>query len=300
MTSPVLWQIAVQCPPEYEPTVAVTLTRLFQLPASSYTAIDPPLATISVYSPSRPGSRTAVATRVVDALRQRQVSGPDPIQCRVSIRRLPNRDWTRSWQRHFKPLVFDRSLLVLPPWIPGNPIPGQKKVVLDPGLSFGTGHHPTTAFCLRQLARLQRRPGRWSLLDLGCGSGILAIAAAKLGYRPVEAIDADPIAVRIASSNARRNRVQHRVTIRQLDIRRLPLRPKFKFDVICANLNADLLLAHGSRIVQQLAAGGHLVLAGILISEFPTIERRFTDLGLQLDSQHRRKEWHSGLFQAPG
>jgi ribosomal protein L11 methyltransferase len=299
MTSPVLWQIAVQCPPEHEPAVAATLTELFQLPASSYTAVNPPLATISVYSPSRPGSRIAVSTRIIDALQQRQASGPYPTACRVSIRRLPNRDWITFWKRHFKPLVIDRSLLVLPPWIRRNPIPGQKKVVLNPGLSFGTGHHPTTAFCLRQVARLHRRPLRSSLLDLGCGSGILAIAAAKLGYRPVEAIDADPVAVRIASTNARRNRVQNRVAIRELDIRRLPHRPQFRFDVVCANLSADLLLAHGSRIVHQLDTGGHLVLAGILTAEFPTIERRFTDLGLRLIAQQSGKEWHSGLFRDP-
>jgi ribosomal protein L11 methyltransferase len=299
MTCPVLWQIAVESPPEHESAVADILTELFQLPASSYTAVDPPLATISVYSPNRPGSQIAVAARIIDAIQQRQARSQNPIPFRVSIRRLPNRDWTAFWKGHFKPLVIDRSLLVLPPWIRRRPKQGQKRVVLNPGLSFGTGHHPTTAFCLRQLARLHRRPGRSSLLDLGCGSGILAIAAAKLGYRPVEAIDADPVAVRIASTNARRNRVQHRVAIRQQDLRRLLHRPQVKFDVVCANLTADLLLSQGSRIVHQLQTGGYLVLAGILTSEFPTIERCFTDLGLQLDAQQSGQEWHSGLFRDP-
>jgi ribosomal protein L11 methyltransferase len=300
MISPGLWQIAVQAPPEYEPAVAAALSHLFQLPASSYTAVAPPLATISVYCPNRPGTKTAVAARLHAALAELHKPGQMPICCRVNVRRLPNRDWTTFWKRHFKPIAIGRKLLVIPPWIQPHSAHGQNIVVLNPGLSFGTGHHPTTAFCLRQVARLHRRNRPRSLLDLGSGSGILAIAAAKLGYRPIEAIDTDPVAVRVASTNARRNRVSHRILIRQQDIRQLPQRPGARFDVVCANLSADLLLAHGLRIVRQLEPAGALVLAGILNAEFSAVESRFTDLGLHLVKQQRGGEWQSGMFFMPG
>jgi ribosomal protein L11 methyltransferase len=297
--SPGLWQIAVQSPPEHESTVAAALSDLFQLPASSYTAFAPPLATVSVYCPTRPGTQTIVAARIHRALNQLQEPGQSSICCRVSVRRLPNRDWTTFWKRHFKPIAIGRKLLVIPPWLPRRTTPGQKVVVLNPGLSFGTGHHPTTAFCLRQVVRLQQRAQPRSFLDLGSGSGILAIAAAKLGYHPIEAVDSDPVAVRVASSNARRNRVSHHLLIRQQDIRRLPQRPGSRFDVVCANLSADLLLVHGPRIVRQLQPGGALVLAGILVSEFPAVQALFTDLGLRLEKQQKGAEWHSGLFVGP-
>jgi ribosomal protein L11 methyltransferase len=293
-----LWHIAVQAAPEHEHALAAILAQLFQLPPSSYTAVSPPSTTVSVYCPKPPGSPTAVAARIRAALAEVQTPSPAKIPCRISVRRLPTRDWTAFWQRHFKPITIGRALLILPPWIRRHADPGQKIVVLNPGLSFGTGHHPTTAFCLRQIARLRpRHPSSRSILDLGCGSGILAIAAAKLGYRPVDAMDSDPVAVRIALGNARRNRVEHRVQIRQQDLRRLTPRPKSRFDVVCANLSADLLLAHSRRIAQQLNPTGNLVLAGILTTEFPSIQRQFETLGLSLRTQQTGVEWHSALFQ---
>ena len=136
-------------------------------------------------------------------------------------------DWAESWKRHFKPIEIGDALLVKPSWSKRRPRKNQAVVILDPGLSFGTGQHPTTAFCLREIVRLKlaKERGRLarefktrhhadepsalqSFLDIGTGSGILAIAAAKLGYQPVHAFDFDAEAVRIARANARANRVQ--------------------------------------------------------------------------------------------
>ena len=129
-------------------------------------------------------------------------------------------------------------------------------VILDPGLSFGTGQHPTTLFCLRQLARCRRRGVRQSLLDIGCGSGILAIAAAKLGYSPVLALDNDPEAVRASRRNIKRNNV--RVEVRRADLTRLPLATRRRYDVICANLICDLLAGEGEKIRHWLKPGGEI------------------------------------------
>src|SRR5262249_55485078 len=152
---------------------------------------------------------------------------------------------------------------------------GQATVVLDPGLSFGTGQHPTTAFCLEQLVTRRVRGQPQSLLDLGTGSGILAIAAAKLGYVPIRAVDCDAEAVRTARGNACRNRLSHQVRFLQQDVAKLPDRQSKKYSIVCANLLAPLLLAERRRILGQLENSGVLIAAGILKTEFSQLQRAF-------------------------
>ena len=168
--------------------------------------------------------------------------------------------------------------------------------MLDPGLSFGTGQHPTTAFCLRELVRHRKIGARRSFLDIGTGSGILAIAAAKLGYSPVHAFDFDPEAVRVARANARANGVHKKLRIAREDVTKLPIHPARQYDLICANLISTLLIAERRRIVAQLHRGGTLVLAGILKSEFSQVQKVFAELGLKLAARKIENEWCSGSF----
>ena len=165
---------------------------------------------------------------------------------------------------------------------------------MDPGLSFGTGQHPTTLFCLQQLARFRRRGEEQSFLDIGCGSGILAIAAAKLGYSPVAAIDHDPEAVRASRDNIQRNKV--RVEVRRADLTRLPLVPRRRYDVICANLISDLLMNEAERIRNLLKPGGKLVTAGAMHREFHEVTRKLQRFNLTLEASSVDKEWKSGQF----
>jgi ribosomal protein L11 methyltransferase len=169
-------------------------------------------------------------------------------------------------------------------------------VVLDPGLSFGTGQHPTTAFCLEQLVARRSSKERQSLLDLGTGSGILAIAAAKLGYKPISALDFDAEAVRVARVNARRNRVADRIRFSRRDLTRMPRRAGRTYAVVCANLLADLLLAERERILARLQPVGLLVLAGILKTEFAAVQAAYEAAGLRLVASRAEKEWRSGGF----
>jgi ribosomal protein L11 methyltransferase len=169
-------------------------------------------------------------------------------------------------------------------------------IVLDPGLSFGTGRHPTTAFCLRQLVA-SRRPGKaQSCLDIGTGSGLLAIAAAKLGYAPVDAFDFDPQAISVARANARRNRVSAKVRFRRQDLTRRPCRSAQKYDLVCANLVSNLLLSEMKRILARLRQDGVLVVAGILRGEFAAVQRAFAAAGLRLMASRAEDEWRSGAF----
>jgi ribosomal protein L11 methyltransferase len=215
---------------------------------------------------------------------------------KVTIAKMRREDWAESWKRHFKPIEIGHALLVKPSWSKKLPRKNQAVVILDPGLSFGTGQHPTTAFCLRELARCGKKEAGWSFLDIGTGSGILAIAAAKLGYAPVHAFDFDPDAVRIARANARANGVHNQLRIVRRDVTKLPIQPVRQYDLICANLISTLLIAGRRRIAAQLKRGGRLVLAGILKSEFSQMQKIFAELGLKLAAKKIENEWCSGSF----
>ena len=183
-------------------------------------------------------------------------------------------------------------------------------MILDPGLSFGTGQHATTSFCLHQIVAAVCRPSQAakrspsaatkSFLDIGTGSGILAIAAAKLGYKPVRAFDFDPEAVRVARANARVNHVEPKLKIARGDVTKLPIHPAQQYDLVSANLISNLLIAERKKIAAQLRPAGILILAGILKSEFGEVQKFYEDLGLKLVSAKSKREWRSGAFRFAG
>ncbi|MFM8879786.1 MAG: 50S ribosomal protein L11 methyltransferase, partial [Verrucomicrobiota bacterium] len=195
------------------------------------------LSTVSVYGEVETRDVAAIKRRLREGLRALAADGIDIGPGRIQIKKVPARDWSESWKRHFKPLDLGPRLLVKPTWSRRNPKKGQALVVLDPGLSFGTGQHATTRFCLEQLVGL-RNPGAGpqSMLDVGTGSGILAIAAVKLGYQPVAAFDFDPDCVRVSNENAGLNGVSKVLTVTQDDITRVPRKSRQRYSVVCANL----------------------------------------------------------------
>jgi ribosomal protein L11 methyltransferase len=216
---------------------------------------------------------------------------------RISISRVPKEDWAESWKRHFKPFIVGSALLVKPSWSQRKPIRNQQVVVIDPGLSFGTGQHPTTRFCLQQLVNARDPHSRQSFLDVGTGSGILAIAAAKLEYAPVEAFDFDPAAVRVAKENANKNRV--RVNIRPGDITK-PGHTTPKYDVICANLTADLLASCARTLKSLLKSDGLLLLAGILRAQMPEVLQHYEKIGFLPQTTAIDGEWASLVLHKRG
>lgn len=225
-----------------------------------------------------------------------KASGIDPAPAGISIRKVPARDWAESWKRHFKPVSIGRKLLVKPTWNRKKPAPGQALVLLDPGLSFGTGQHATTRFCLQELVDVRDADRPQSLLDAGMGSGILALAGVALGFGPVEGFDFDPDCVRTAGENAALNGMTDKVTFEHADVTRLPKRPKRRFDVVCANLMADLLVLVAPVLVNRVAPGGRLILAGILTTQFPAVEEAFAKLGWRRLHDCVEREWKSGSF----
>jgi len=217
----------------------------------------------------------------------------------VALARVRREDWAESWKRHFKPIEIGATLLVKPSWSRRRAKSGQATVVLDPGLSFGTGQHATTRFCLRQLTRFRNRRVSQAFLDVGTGSGILAIAAAKLSYGPVSALDYDAEAVAIACVNARRNGVERLIRFYRKDITKPRRKSRRRYTVICANLIANVLLSARDWICERLAPGGVVIVAGILKAEFRQVRVAYEAKGVRLVAQRIEKEWCSASFKRP-
>jgi ribosomal protein L11 methyltransferase len=174
--------------------------------------------------------------------------------CQVlGVAPVPDQDWVRLTQSQFAPVEITPEFWIVPTW--HEPPPHARQVIrLDPGLAFGTGTHPTTRMCLRWIA--QHAPLGQRVLDYGCGSGILAIAAARFGAASIDAVDIDPAAVQSAQANARANGVQLRAGLP--DVARGP------YQVVLANILATPLKVLAPLLCAHVAAGGWLVLAGIL------------------------------------
>ncbi len=217
---------------------------------------------------------------------------------RLQIRAIPREDWAESWKRNFQRLRLTRRIVIRPPWDPEPSAKGECVVTLEPGLSFGTGQHGTTQACLVFLDRLQRRHPRASVLDIGCGSGILAITAAKLGFSPVSAFDCDPDAVRIARENAAANNVADRIDFRTADL--ASFEPAETAGIVLANVLAPVLVEHAARVTAACSPRGRLVLSGILVRQYPDVRRAYEAAGCRELKAQERAGWLTGCFERRG
>ena len=254
--------------------------------ASAYHDFETGQTTVSAFIVDQGAFRQG-KLRILEGLRLIQECGLTPVRPRLTFRKVRHEDWAESWKRHFKPLEIGRRLLIKPSWSRRRAKAGQAVMILDPGLSFGTGHHPTTAFCLSELARCASKKTGSGFLDAGTGSGILAIAAAKLGFSPVDAFDYDLDALRVARANGQRNRVAAKIRFFRRDATKLPI--DRKYPVICANLSTDVLKQAIGRLARCLESGGLLVLAGILKGEFASIQGAAAKAGLRLVRRRNRE-----------
>jgi ribosomal protein L11 methyltransferase len=218
----------------------------------------------------------------------------------VTTRELPD-DWSERWKAFHRPLVLDGAdgprLAVRPPW--EAPIGAPVELVIDPAQAFGTGAHATTRLCLELLVELadgaEGGAARGPLLDLGCGSGVLAIAAAKLGFGPVSAVDFDPLSVEATRANAAANGVT--LAVARCDLRSDPLPAA---PVVLANLLRPLLLDCARRLAEPNApAAPHtLIASGLLTHEADEVAAAFAPLGLRERARRARGEWAALLLAA--
>ncbi len=202
---------------------------------------------------------------------------------------LNEEDWAEAWKVHYQPLRVGQRLLIRPLWIDIEPAPADIEIALDPGMAFGTGAHPTTQLCLEVLEGLIE-PAQ-DVLDLGCGSGILAIAAAKLGARKVLALDIDPIAVDATADNARANGVEDKI-IAECGSLETVLGAARRFDLMIVNILARVIMQLTERGLGEIVRpGGAAIFSGLIDSQLDDVEAALLRTGLQPYARHQRGDW---------
>jgi ribosomal protein L11 methyltransferase len=199
-------------------------------------------------------------------------------------------DWGEQWKKYFKPIRVCKNIVVKPTWERYTPDSRDIVVEIDPGMAFGTGQHASTRMCMEAIEDIilkNRSVAEWKVLDVGCGTGILGITAAKMGAQDVICVDNDPKATEIAAENAVINSVEDRLRIFNEDAAKIR-QPR---NLIIANLTAKLLLKLHAHLVRLLMPGGYLIISGIIESDVPAIEEHFIVAPLVTYNLLTEKEW---------
>lgn len=204
----------------------------------------------------------------------------------LTLHYVEEADWANAWKAFYKPFRVGRRLVITPPWEHPDLAPDDIPLVIDPGMAFGTGSHPTTQLCLAALEDYVK-PGA-SIADVGTGSGILAIAAAKLGASPVAANDNDPLAVQIARENAAANGVGVEV---------MDALPTGRYAVVVANILADVIIGMSSELCALLEPGGIFIGSGIIDTRQADVQQALEYVGLTHIETRRQTEWVALVFQ---
>jgi ribosomal protein L11 methyltransferase len=214
----------------------------------------------------------------------------------LAITERAEEDWANAWKAYYKPFRAGKRVVIAPPWESYTPSIDDIVVMLDPGMAFGTGTHPTTRLALFGL-EASIAPGD-SVFDVGTGSGVLAIAAIKLGAERVDAVDIEPVAVRTTMENAERNGVAAR--IRVVEGSASPDSPfDGRYDLVLANIIARVLISISDGLVASVKPGGTLVLSGIIEGKEQSVRDAFEPRGFALIERTQMEDWVSLTYRAP-
>jgi ribosomal protein L11 methyltransferase len=213
---------------------------------------------------------------------------------RVAWKVIKQENWQESWKRFIKPRRVGRNFWVTPPWLDPPLFRRRKVITIEPGMAFGTGTHATTRGCMEfiEVARDQLGEGGFSALDVGTGSGILAIALVLLGAQPISAVDNDPVALQVARENFHRNGVGNKICLSGAALTGL----RRRFDVVIANLTAETILELGAALEKKIAKNGFLILSGILHHQAGAVAACFA-ARFRVRQRKRSREWVTLLLQ---
>ena len=221
---------------------------------------------------------------------------PEPV-----FRELAEEDWTEAWKEQYHRLHVGRRIVIVPAWEAYSPAPDQVVIRLEPGMAFGTGLHPTTRLCLETMEEWLVPGG--AVLDVGTGSGVLAIAAAKLGTGPVLAIDADPVAVRVAAENVTANGAGERVKVRHASLPGgeavplhfesdgLALLDEGEYDLVVINILAPVITGMAPALAARTRPGGRLIAAGLIEGQEKDVVDALQSQGLAIVGRSQEKDW---------
>ena len=205
----------------------------------------------------------------------------------LQVRPVDDADWTDAWKEHYVPQRIGR-VVVVPSWIDEPVERDEVRLRLDPGMAFGTGLHPTTRGCLALLQEVEPMPA--TVLDVGCGSGILSLAALALGAERAAALDTDPLAVAATRENAARNEVASRMEVTEGS---LPAEPAATYRLVLANLVAAVLVELAPRLSAHVAPGGTLLASGIIAPRADEVIEALSAAGLRIVARRDDGEWAS-------
>jgi ribosomal protein L11 methyltransferase len=227
-------------------------------------------------------AETNLVKKIYEFLAALEEMHPGEFKFSLETHPLPEEDWACAWQEYFKPFKVGKRLVIKPSWEVYVPGPQEIVVEIDPGRAFGTGHHPSTYLVFERLEYLMDhlfKPAGVApyVLDVGTGTGILAIAAAKLGAKEVVAVDIDPEAAEVARENVLRNHLHDRVRVSTTPVWEL----MDGFDLILANISAYELELLAPKLTELLNSGGHLLLSGFLEQEASELQEVYQKLGLK-------------------
>ncbi|MEC0183246.1 50S ribosomal protein L11 methyltransferase [Paenibacillus peoriae] len=220
----------------------------------------------------------------------------DPGEVRYELKTVNEDDWANAWKQYFKPLRVSDRLTIKPTWEDYEPANEDEKTIeLDPGMAFGTGTHPTTSLCLRTLESVIK--GGEEVIDVGTGSGILAIGAVKLGAKHVLALDLDPVAVSSARENTHLNGLEERITIKESDLlsvlnasdRTLGIQLPVK--LVVANILAEIILLFIDDVYKALEPGGIYIASGIWKNKEEVVETALKAAGFEIAEIRRDEDW---------
>ena len=202
-------------------------------------------------------------------------------------REIDGDDWIDIWKKHFRPIHLGK-IVVVPEWIKYDKKPDEEIVLLDSNMAFGTGEHETTSMCVELLQKYLRAGD--TVLDVGCGSGILGISAAKLGAGKCYLTDIDPIAVESARHNALKNGVADRVSVAESNLADGAV---IQADIVLANITAEVLVLLAPDIKKYLKEGGTVILSGIIEDRLEKVKSAYFGQGMSAVEAHKKGEWYA-------
>ncbi len=241
---------------------------------------------IKAYFPERINLNETVS-EVKQRVQRLAEYGLNPSPGTVQVEKVAEESWANQWKKYYKPIRVTDKLTIKPVWEDYSPVsPTEQIIELDPGMAFGTGTHPTTSLCLVMLEKYLQPDQR--VIDVGCGSGILSIAAVKLGAKRALALDLDPLAVEKAQENAKMNDVLEKMVVKQGDLLKGVSETA---ECIVANILAEIILDFVHDLPRVLVPGGIFIGSGIIKEKAESVKQALEQVGLQVIETASQEDW---------